>query len=113
MTEYANPEALFDEISRYIDNSKVMLAAGEFVKLAGLEDHVRMLCEALITLSQEERLKHADRLQQLLWSLSELEETMMHYRDAMADEIRGLNTHQKANVAYRTTESIDDYKRED
>ncbi|NBX04353.1 MAG: hypothetical protein EBR02_09925 [Alphaproteobacteria bacterium] len=108
-----SPEMLFDEITRFVDDSKTLLESGAFVQLAGLDDHVRSLCEALVMLTQEDRLKHADRLQQLLWSLNNLEETMMQYRDAMAEQIRGLNTHQKANVAYRTSEAIDDFKREE
>ena len=103
-----SPEVIFNEITQFISDSRVLLESGAFVQLAGLDDHVKMLCEALVGLSQDERLQHADRLQQLLWSLNDLEGTMVHYRDAMAEQIRGLNTHQKANVAYRTVESIDE-----
>ncbi len=113
MSQHPSPDALFDEITRFVDNSKTLLESGAFVQLAGLDDQVRKLCESLILLSQEQRLKHADRLQQLLWSLSNLEETMMQYRDAIAEQVRGLSGHQKANVAYRTAEAIDNFKRDE
>ena len=113
MSQSQNPEELFDEITRFIESSHTLLKEGAFVQLAGLDDHVRTLCESLIMLSQEERIQHAERLQQLLWGLNDLEESMMQYRDAMAQEIRGLSAHQKANVAYRTVESIDEFKRDE
>ena len=109
----ATTEELFTEISDFIEKNHTLLRSGAFIELAGFDNYVRELCESLVMLSQEERVQHAQRLQQLLYSLSELEETMMQYRDALSHEIRGLNEHQKANVAYRTVESIDKFKRED
>ena len=113
MNEQQSPEVLFDKVTQFVNESHALLAAGAFIELAGLDDHVRTLCEALIQLSQAERIQHAQRIQQLLLSISELEKSMMQCRDKMAVEMRGLSTHQKANVAYRTVESIDAYKRDD
>ena len=113
MTSTHSPDALFDEIDYFITESNTLLDAGSYVELAGLDDNVRNLCEALISLSQEERIAHADRLQKLLWSLNDLEKAMMQRRDDLASQIRGLNNHQKANVAYRTAESSDAFKRDD
>lgn len=105
------PEALFEEIDRFITDSRTLLAAGALIELEGLDERVRLLCANVLELSQDERLRHSDRLQQLLWNLGDLGETMAQYRDAMVDEVRHLSNHQKANVAYRTVENIDGYKK--
>ena len=107
------PEALFKEIEDFINDSRMLLYSGAVVELEGLDDRVQHMCETVLKLSQAERLAHADRLQQLLWSLTDLGEAMGHYRDAMAEEIRHLSSHKKANVAYRTSESLDKNKKGD
>jgi len=109
----SKPEVLFKEIETFISDSRALLQSGAIVELSGLDERVRIMCEAVLELSQSDRLEHADRLQQLLWGLGDLGETMGHYRDAMAEEIRHLSHHQKANVAYRTTENIDNYKKDE
>lgn len=106
-------QTLFDEVDRFIADSRTLLQAGAIVQLSGLDERVAQLCEAVLTLTQDDRIQHAQRLQQLLWNLNDLGETMAQYRDAMAEEIKHLGQHQKANLAYRTIESIDAKKDEE
>lgn len=107
------PELLFEQIEKFIAESRHLLAEGSLVELDGLDNQVRHMCQVVLELTQEERVKHADRMQQLLWSLGDLGEAMSHYREAMAEEIRHLSQHRRANVAYQTVENIDNYKKED
>ena len=106
-------EALFDKIAAFIAESRELLEAGKMLELAGLDDHVHSLCEAVLQLSQDERLQYAGRLQHLLGELKTLGESMVEKRDAMAEEIRHMSHHKKASTAYRIVEASDAYKEED
>jgi hypothetical protein len=106
-----SPEKLFNDISQFVSESRAMLEQGALMELAGLDEHVKTLCDAVLHLSQSDRMIYADRLQQLLIELKELGEAMAKQRDAMAEEIRDLSSHQKASVAYRTAEASDRKKK--
>ena len=58
---------------------------------------MRGLCEAVLQLSQDERIIYADRLQILLGGLKELGESIVVQRDKLAD----LPPFKKADSAYR------------
>lgn len=101
------PDALFNDIAQFIDRSSALLKEGALMELAGLDDQIRTLCEEVLSLSEEQRVQYADRLQTLLVGLQALGNDMVQMRDKMAQDIRGLSSHQKANVAYRTAETSD------
>lgn len=113
MTQQTQPELLFKQIEQFIAESRHLLDEGALVELEGLDNQVRHMCQTVLELTPQERAAHADRMQQLLWSLNDLGEAMSHYRDAMAEEIRHLTQHKRANVAYRTSENIDNYHKKD
>jgi hypothetical protein len=102
-------EMLFREIETFITDSSALLDAGDYLELSGLDSQVRTLCEAVLQLSQEERIAYADRLQQLLADLKILGDRMVHQRDQLAEEIRGLSQHKKASKAYKIVDASDDY----
>jgi hypothetical protein len=91
-------EELFDKIAQFIAESRTLLDAGAMIELAGLDDQVRVLGNAVLQLSQDERLQYADRLQQLLGDMNSLGDSMKAHRDRLSDEIRHLSQHKKAEL---------------
>ncbi len=108
-----NPDELFNGIAQFVSDSQALLLEGGMMEIAGLDDRVRELCEAVLELSQEERVRYADRLQQLLGDLNALGEALVVQRDAVSNELQGLSHHRKANTAYRIVEASDGHKGEE
>lgn len=106
-------EKLFDDIAQFIAESHALLDAGAMMELSGLDEQVRTLCDAVLTLSQDERVIYADRLQQLLGDLKALGDALVESRDKIAEELRGVADHKKANKAYRIVDASDDYGNRD
>ena len=112
MSKPLNAEALFDDIHGFVSQSAALLQKGEFVDLSGLDAQVAQLCEAVLQLTQEQRITHAARMQQVLGELQALGNAMTAIRDSMSEEIRGLSHHKKASVAYRSADTVDKDKKE-
>ncbi len=102
------PENLFNDIEKFVGDSRAMLKQGTLVELSGLENRILILCEEVAILSQDERLHYAPRLQQLMADLTALGEEITAQRDAVAEEIRQLPGHKKAHAAYRVIEATDE-----
>ncbi|MFO0389257.1 MAG: hypothetical protein ACK502_06010 [Alphaproteobacteria bacterium] len=110
-----SPEKLFQDVSAFISESRTLLEKGAVMELDGLDAEVRRLCDAVLGLSQEQRIVYADKLQVLMKGLSALGDEMAKQRDAVVSEMRGLNQYRKAHVAYSTADATDDFgkKKED
>jgi hypothetical protein len=102
-----NPTQLFQQIDAYVRESHALLEQGMVLELEGLDEHVRGLCEGVMQLSQEERLRHGDDLQRLFHALNALGKELERHRDATAAEMRGTTHHRKASHAYRMVEASD------
>lgn len=96
---------LFENVTKFVEDSKTLLASGAAVEMAGLDKQVQSLCTQILGLSQNDRLKYADSLQFLLNELKSLGEDLVTQRDALAHEIRYLSSHKKASVAYKTADA--------
>jgi hypothetical protein len=108
MSKAAHPaEAVFKAVSQFIAQSRRELEAGEIVDLTDLDKYVQALCEAILELSQEDRLHYADSLQQLLGDVTALGEELTEKRDVLAGEINQVSRHAKASSAYRIVDAID------
>lgn len=103
----SQPQKLFDDISAFVAESRQLLSRNQLLELDGLDHNVRQLCEMVLKLSQEERLRHAEQLQRLLKELSSLGEALVERRDALSAELLATADHRKANVAYRTSDNMD------
>jgi hypothetical protein len=77
-------EKLFNDIASFIDQSRSLLQQGALAELAGLDEQVRILCDAVLQLSQDERVRYADKLQELLGGLKSLGDEMVASRDKLA-----------------------------
>lgn len=106
-----SPEKLFADVEKFVADNRTMLRKGEILDLEGLDEEVVRLCKAVLLLSQEDRLKHADMLQKLLNDLGELGNEMRQERDAVATQIQQLSQHRQAHVAYQKADAVDDPKK--
>jgi hypothetical protein len=98
---------LFENIRKFIADNRTLLGAGASVELAGLDIHVKNLCEQVLSLPPEDSAQYAELLQELFNELNILSEDLLTKRDALAHEIRYLSSHKKANVAYKVADSKD------
>ena len=98
------PQAHCDDIARFIAESRALLSRGDFIQLGALDKRVEMLCKSVLQLSQAERDRFAEPLSALLADLSALGNELTAQRDAVAETLRGVTHHRKANVAYRVAD---------
>lgn len=104
MTMSITPQNLFDNVRKFVEDSRSLISNGSSVEMAGIDKQVQSLCAHILQLSLEEREKYADMLQTLLTELQALSEDLIKQREAMVHEIRYLSSHQKANIAYKTAD---------
>lgn len=98
---------LFDNIAKFVEDSRFLLKEGATAELAGMDKHVQKLCEAVLQVPASERDKYAELLQTLMDELVALEGELVTKRDALVHEISYLSSHKKANVAYKTVDASD------
>jgi hypothetical protein len=113
MSQPMKAQTLFENIEQFVAESHSLLEKGAIMELAGLDEHVRSLCDQVLSMSQDDRILYADKLQKLLGDLKNLGEALAQQRDAVASEIRNMSKHQKANVAYKVADASDDYGNKD
>jgi hypothetical protein len=107
-------EEMLSKIEQFVTESREMVKNGALLEVAGLENRIDEFCTLLLSLSQEERVAYANKLQVLLADIGKLGEEMTVLRDSMSDEIRSLTSVKKASVAYRIVDASDGYgKRND
>lgn len=95
---------LFEDVENFIKDSRNLIANGSAVEMAGLDKQVQNLCSHILGLSQDDRVRYSDLLQNLLVELQSLSVDLTAQREALAHEIRYLSSHKKANVAYKTAD---------
>lgn len=103
------PDALLKRVSEFVTESRDMVKDGAMLEVEGLEAKVSELCEMVLSLSQDDRLRYADKLQILLSDIGKLGEEMKQLRDMMGGEIRSLTAVKKATVAYHVADASDQY----
>jgi predicted metal-dependent phosphoesterase TrpH len=107
------PEQLFNDIAQFVTESRALLRDGAMMELAGLDERVKILCDAVLQISDQDRMRYASRLKDLLGELKALGDEMVAQRDQIAEEIRAVSSHKKANVAYRVTDASDNFGQRD
>ncbi len=101
------PDKLFDDISKFIAESRDLLSRGAVMELDGLDNEVRRLCDAAMQLTPDQRKNYADKLQAMLTGLAALGDEMARQRDATLAEMHGLTEYRKAHVAYTNADATD------
>ncbi len=105
MNDDREHQELFKNIAQFVLDSRTLIDKGAMVEMAGLDKQVQGLCERVMELSDEDRIKYAGSLQWLLDELNTLGKELTVQREAIANEIRYLSSHKKANVAYKTADA--------
>lgn len=105
-------DKLFDEISRFVSDSRELLDKGAVMELAGLDDHIKSLCEQVLQLKEPDRAAYAKKLEQLFAELTDLGDRLVKARDSVNDQLQQVTTHKKAMDAYRTADSRDKKKKD-
>lgn len=106
-------DAVIANLSQWIAESKVIVAADELVDLSGMDQYVAALCEAVEKLSPEERMRHTEKLQQLHDDVGVLCRLMEEKKAALGGEIRQASQFTKATSAYRITDKIGEWVKPD
>lgn len=100
------PEALFGDITDYVQKANAMLAHGEWVDLAGLDKEVEALCAHVVGLSPEQAREYAPELEYVREQVGLLEQSMRALRDGVKGNIKGTETIERANKAYAQGTSL-------
>lgn len=96
----SEPEQLLADIESYIDRASDMLAKGEAVRLAGLDDAVDKLCKRVLELPNADGQAFVERFEKVHNRLEALQVALEKAKQATADEISGALARQKATRAY-------------
>lgn len=97
---------LYNDIRSFVQESQRYLDEGNHVELEGLDAKVKELCQTIATLPPAEAKAFAEHLQQLLDEINGLAERLVKQRDEIKQSLGALNLHQKANVAYKTSDMM-------
>jgi hypothetical protein len=106
MTQLAG---FFTEMEKYIADSRKTLAEGKDLSLDGMDKRIAELCDKVWELMPEQRTLYEDRLRTLLENLNALGLEMK----AQMEGIKDIPQHRRANVAYKTADSRDNFGRRD
>ena len=109
MANSANVQDLFRDIEEYISQSMEFLAQGQIMELNGLDQQVHRLCQEVVQLSDEERERHAERMQVMVASLSTLAEALQKQKDVIGAELNQSHVARKASIAYKQADSRDNF----
>ena len=101
----ADSKNLLLDIQKFMDDSKSVLASGNNIDLAGLDNQIKNLCAMVDSLSSSEREKYEQPLNELLSQLTILGNDLTVQKEALEHEMRYLSSHKKANVAYKTADA--------
>lgn len=96
----------FNDMEKFISDSRAHIAAGQDVDMAGLDSNIEKLCNMILALSDEEQRLYEDRMRDMLVSLNELG---IELKAQMEGDVRDIPMHRAASVAYKTADSRDNF----
>lgn len=94
-------EGLLTAIHKYIEAAQQALAADNMADLSGLDAVVDTLCARVAAMKDGEGKAFTQQLGQLHTRLGELQLQMEETKRRLEEEVKGLNTRQRASRAYR------------
>ena len=97
-----DPKFLVEQIAQFIGKAKAHVAEGADVDLAGLDEHVQLLCERILELPASEATEYRKYLQDISDELGELKTGLLSAQDSIRGQIQELNARHKAAKAYKT-----------
>lgn len=96
---------LFDGIRAYVAQAKEICAKGDYLELEGLDDQVKTLCEGVMHMPVEDSMTIKDDLQTMMAELDELQTLFEKSKDKLAHDMRGVEKHKQASLAYKQSET--------
>lgn len=94
---------LFDGVRDYIKDAHEIMERGEFIELDGLDGRVAELCEAIVSMPQDQAADYATELEALMGELNVLKDMFEQGKASLAEELSGVNQHKQAASAYNTS----------
>lgn len=98
-------QALFDDITAYVDGANALVESRDTHMLAGLDDAVEALCARIMALDVMTAKEFAGKLEGLMASITGLQTNMQALQSEVATTINGLGAQKKANRAYTSAPS--------
>jgi hypothetical protein len=108
-----NIDHQFDRLTFFIEEGNKLLATGQSMELSGLEEQIDMLCGAVMDLPEVERVQYQERLTDLLNELTKLGKGLIEHHRDIVEELQSLPSQKKANIAYKTADSRDNFGKRD
>lgn len=102
-------DALLKSVMGFISESRQQLGQGVLLDMSPMEENVQILCEIITQLDATERKAYAGPLESLYQQLSELGGDLTSVRDYLRSQMNELPTHQRANIAYKSADAVDNY----
>lgn len=99
-------QELLQQIRSFIAVTKQHVGTGGDADLAGLDDKVKELCEAVLDMPKPEADSYRPELEALTEELTELKAGMVNAQSEVREQIDALNLRHKAAKAYKTTEAV-------
>lgn len=93
-------DQLYDRIFQTVADARGALREGEVYPLDALDKDVERLCETVAVLPEEEAAAYAEKLRALYAEFDALGHSMKTEHAALAQELKGVELHRKANAAY-------------
>ncbi|MCH2546991.1 MAG: hypothetical protein MK052_05225 [Alphaproteobacteria bacterium] len=106
MSNNADASELLKQIRSFIDTTHTHLEQGGEVDLAGLDEKVQELCEAVLDMPKAQADAYNQPLADLATDLTTLRDNMQVVKTDVREQLDALNTRQKAAKAYKTNESF-------
>ena len=98
-------QALFDDITAYVDQANALVKSRDTVMLAGLDNAVDALCKRIMAMDILAAKEFAGKLDGLMASIVGLQDNMVALQSEVAATINGLGAQKKANRAYTSAPS--------
>lgn len=109
MSSFKNPELMLQDVMGQLVHGQQTLEKGFVIDLSGMEREVEELCKAVLALPVQERENYAAGLEKLYRSLADFGDDLTKARDEIRRQIQTISSHRKANVAYKTADSRDEF----
>ncbi len=96
------PDQLIVDMLAYINEAEAMVKAGDALSLAGFDSVVDALCKRIVALDVNEGKKYADKLEDVMLRLDQLQKNMTTLQNEVAANIKSLTSTKKAAKAYNS-----------
>lgn len=101
----ASPESILDALDAYIVQARDLLATGQEVQLAGMEDEAARLIAAVEAVGDMDRARCELRIRHIVHALDALQQQMRGRQGEIAQALQGVPGMRKAYGAYAAADA--------